>query len=304
MHRGLRILGYFAGGLVVLVLLLIGGVYGFSSRDFNALYDVSVAPLVVSPELSEEALLERGAHLSHIRGCADCHAADGGGKEFADDPAFGVLWATNLTSGEGGVAASYSDEDWDRAIRHGVRPDGKSLMFMPSYEFWPLSDDDIAALMAHYRNAPPVDRTRPATRPGPLARVLYLAGQLPLVPAKLVDHDAVRPAAPAEGPTSAYGSYLATGCIGCHGKGFSGGKIAGGDPSWPPAANITPDRETGIGNWTMTDFATALRQGVRPDGSTVDPAMPIEATKHLTDLEMEALYNYLMTVEPKPFGNR
>lgn len=304
MSRGLRIAGYAAGGLLLVVLLLVGGVYGFSSRDFNASYEVALAPLAVSPDMSESALLERGRHLSHIRGCADCHAADGGGKEFANDAAFGVLWATNLTSGEGGIADSYTDEDWDRAIRHGVGPDGKPLIFMPSYEFWIFSDDDLAALIAHYRNAPPVDRTRPATRAGPLARVLYLAGQLPLVPAKLVDHGATRPMAPAEGPTADYGGYLVTGCVGCHGMGLSGGKIAGGDPSWPPAANITPDPETGIGSWTLADFARALREGVRPDGSAVDPAMPIEATKHMTDVEMEALYNYLMTVEARPYGNR
>lgn len=304
MSRRMRIFGYVGGGVIAVILLVFSGLYGFSSRDFNATYEIETEPLVVSADLAGDELVERGEHIAHIRGCTECHAEDSGGMEFADDPAFGLLWTSNLTRGEGGIASAYTDRDWDRAIRHGVGPDGKPLVFMPSHEFWPMSDDDIAALIAYYRHLPPVDRVRPESRPGPLARLLYLTGQLPLVPAKLVDHEAERPAAPAEGPTVEYGAYLATGCIGCHGQGLSGGPIAGGDPSWPPARNITPDDETGIGTWSLQDFMRAMRQGVRPDGSALDPSMPIQATQHFTDVETTALYNYLMSLDPVPYGNR
>jgi mono/diheme cytochrome c family protein len=216
----------------------------------------------------------------------------------------GLLWASNLTTGEGGIAGSYTDADWDRSIRHGVGPDGKPLMFMPAQEFWPLSDDDLAALIAYYRSKPPVDRTIPEPSPGPLARFLYLTGQLPLVPAELVDHEAERPAAPPVGPTAEYGAYLATGCVGCHGPNLSGGKIVGGDPNWPPAKNITPEEETGIGAWSHEDFVVAMREGIRPDGSEINPVMPIQATRHMTDVELEAIYRYLMSLEPRMFGNR
>lgn len=301
MKRRLRGLAYGAAALLGLVVLAIGGVYGFSTRDFNATYEVAGASLGPWVTASAERI-ERGRHVATIRGCLDCHGEDGGGREFLNSPALGLLWASNLT--RGGIAERYRDEDWDRAVRHGVRSDGRPLFFMPAQEYWSMSDADLGAVVAYFRSVEPVDRTGPRSRPGPLARLLYVTGRMPLVPARLVDHGAARPAAPAEGPTAEYGAYLATGCTGCHGPGFSGGDIPGGDPSWPAARNLTPDVETGIGSWSRDDFATALRTGVRPDGVALSPAMPIAATKHMTDTEIDALYAYLMSLEPKPFGSR
>lgn len=304
MPRKLRIAAMVVGGIVVLLAVVVGSVYALSDSHFNRDYVVDPAPLAVTGGGTNGHLVERGEHLHRIRGCADCHAEDGGGGEFVDNGPMGRLWASNLTSGEGGIAGSYTESDWDRAIRHGVGPDGKPLMFMPAQEFWPLSDDDVAALIAYYQSAPAVDREIPEPAIGPLGRLLYLTGQLPLVPAEVVDHDAARPPAPAAGPTREYGAYLATGCVGCHGPGMSGGKIVGGDPNWPPAKNITPDEETGIGAWSHEEFVVAMREGIRPNGSEIDPVMPIQATSHMTDVELEALYRYLMSLEPRPFGNR
>lgn len=304
MKRGLKIAGYAVGGLVVVFLLLIGGVYGFSGMRFNKSYDVQPAPWLLEDGMSSDALLERGAHLATIRGCRDCHMEDLGGGEFVDDPVFGLLWTSNLTAGDGGVAGTYEDADWDRAIRHGIGPDGKPLYFMPSHEYWPISDDDLAAMVAYFRSLEPVDRAIPDPKPGPLARTLYLTGALPLIPAELIDHQAARPRAPTPGPNAEYGAYLATGCVGCHGEGYSGGKIPGAPPTFPPAANITMDEATGIGSWTEADFIRSLREGVRPDGTALDPAMPVAATKHMTDDEIVAIWLYLNTLEPKELGNR
>lgn len=304
MRRGIKIAGYVAGGLVVVLLLTLGGVYGFSSSHFSRTYDIQPAPWVLEDGVTEAALAMRGERLATIRGCTDCHGEDLGGKVMADDPVVGRLWATNLTSGEGGVGGLYGNADWDRAIRHGVDSEGKALFFMPAHEFWPLSDDDVAALVAYIESVEPVDREIPAPKPGPLARTLFLTGVMPLIPAELIDHDAVRPAAPEAGATAEYGGYLATGCTGCHGAGFSGGKIPGAPPEFAPAANLTMDEATGLGSWTLDDFRKVLREGIRPDGTTVDPSMPVAATKHLTDAEMEAIWRYLNTLEPKEYGNR
>lgn len=140
-----------------------------------------------------------------------------------------------LTPGEGGIR-DYTEADWDRAVRHGVGRSGKPLIFMPSQEFWSLSDADLAALLAYYTSLEPVDAVRPRPRIGPLGRMLHLAGRLPLVPAKLLDHGAARPEAPSPEATPEFGAYLATGCTGCHGASFSGGRIPGGPPAWPPRA--------------------------------------------------------------------
>jgi len=105
------------------------------------------------------------------------------------------------------------------------------------------------------------------------------------------------------GVTVEYGHYIAAiaGCKGCHGPGLSGGPIPGGPPEWKPAANITP---TGIGHYKETDFFLALREGKRPGGAPIDSLMPFRYTKDMTDDEIRALYMYLKTVPPKPYGGR
>ncbi len=298
MRKALRFAGFGLGGVVVLLVLAVAGIYAFSQPQLRHHYDVSVKPLPV-PAQPDSALLARGAHVASIRGCTDCHGADLAGGPMVENAAMGRLYAANLTSGAGGIGGTFSIEDWDRAIRHGVGPDGRPLMFMPAQEYWALGDADMTALIAYLRSLPPVDRERPATRIGPMARMLLLAGKLPLVPAKLIDQTATRPAAPTESPTAAYGAYLASGCRGCHGADYSGGPIAGGDPSWLPAANLTPDSTAGIGAWSEADFVRALREGRKPDGSEVRPPMPVAATRSMTDTELRALWAYLRTLPPK-----
>jgi hypothetical protein len=82
---------------------------------------------------------------------------------------------------------------------------------------------------------------------------------------------------------------------------YGGGAIPGGPPDWPAPANLTP---TGIGHYTQDGFVSALRTGKRPDGTEINPFMPINATKLMTDVEIVAVYKYLQTLPPKPFGAR
>lgn len=302
MSRGLRITAYAAGGLLGVVLLVLGGVYGFSQPHLNRTYDVDPAPLVV--EGASADLLARGEHVVRTRGCMDCHGEDLGGYMMADDPVIGTLWGSNLTAGEGGKGGSYEEKDWVRAIRHGVGPNGKPLMFMPAHEFWVMSDADLAATIAYLEQLPRVDRTIPRAKAGPLARILFLTGKMPLVPAELVDHEAPRPLTPPAGPTVEYGAYLASGCIGCHGPNMSGGPVPGAPPGFGVPGNITPDVETGIGSWELADFTRAMREGVSSDGRALDPTMPVQYTKEFTDMELEAMWKYLGSLEPRPFGGR
>jgi hypothetical protein len=69
----------------------------------------------------------------------------------------------------------------------------------------------------------------------------------------------------------------------------------------PPTSNLTP---TGIGHWTRDDFARALREGKRPDGTELNTFMPWKIFAGLTDDEVAALWSYLQTVPPKEFGGR
>jgi hypothetical protein len=91
------------------------------------------------------------------------------------------------------------------------------------------------------------------------------------------------------------------GCKGCHGPNLSGGKIASGDPAWPPAANLTPSGN--LGRWTEHEFAQTLRTGKRPDGSTLNSAMHWKLAGQMTDEEMHAMWLYLRSVPARAFGN-
>ncbi|MEZ4595316.1 MAG: c-type cytochrome, partial [Chloroflexota bacterium] len=283
MKKGLIILGAVVGILGTVFTLI----FAVSSFRLNKTYDVAVQPVSLP---SDEAALAEGARLFTTRGCSDCHGPDGSGGIMLDDPAIGLVAATNLTSGVGGVAADYDDATMARAIRNGLNEENKPLLFMPSHEFQKFSDEDTALLIAHIRNLPPVNNELPESSAGLVGRILFVAGQMPLVPAEMVDHEATKVAVVANEATAEFGEYLAQGCTGCHGAGFSGGAIPGAPPDWLAAANITLDEATGIGSWSEADFITAIRTGVRPDGSTIDPMMPWQNFSKMTDVELEALW--------------
>ncbi len=290
--------GIIAGSFIGIVLLGLAIVYAVTEQRLNRRYNVEPAAVAVR---SDPQTVARGRHIALTRGCTDCHGDNLGGKTFIDAAPMARLFASNLTAGQGGVGRAYRDADWVRAIRHGVGPGGRPLLFMPSHEFNTLSDDDAGALVAYLKSLPAVDHALPGNSVGPVGRVLYLAGQFPLVPAELIEHDRRPRTAPPVGPTAAYGAYLAVGCTGCHGTGFTGGKIPG-PPGIPEASNLTR-HETGLARWTERDFIRALREGRRPDGTKIDEFMPWRTTARMTDDEIRALWAYLRTVPPGEKGN-
>jgi alcohol dehydrogenase (quinone), cytochrome c subunit len=96
------------------------------------------------------------------------------------------------------------------------------------------------------------------------------------------------------------GEYVArTGdCVACH-TARDGKPFAGGLPLQTPigavyATNITPDNDTGIGNWSYDDFVRLMRRGIHKKGYTVYPAMPYPSFSRMRDDDLRALYAYLL----------
>jgi len=99
------------------------------------------------------------------------------------------LTGANLTASGNGTRAAYrSTGDWVRAIRGGVCPDGSALLFMPCCEYRGIGSEDLGALISWIKSMPPVDTEPRDQEVGPLGRVLFLAGVLPLVPAEMIDY--------------------------------------------------------------------------------------------------------------------
>ena len=204
--------------IVVLIVVLVTAVFTISERALKRVYPVDVSPVAI-PATAEA--IARGEHIAHAVGsCTMCHGDDVGGRVYADMGALGVIVGSNLTRGRGGVGGTFSDLDWVRAIRHGVRRDGTSLVAMPSEVFTHMNDDDLGSVIAFLEAAPPVDRELPATRFGFAGRALLAAGKLNILVAPKTHFQpggvVIRPA-----PSVKYGRYLATisGCHGCHGTG-------------------------------------------------------------------------------------
>ncbi len=112
---------------------------------------------------------------------------------------------------------------------------------------------------------------------------------------------AARAAEPQAVTQGRYQAVLAD-CEGCHtapgGKPYAGGLVLETPFGRIAVPNITPDRDTGIGGWTESQFRRALRQGIAPGGKRLYPAMPYPAYTHMRDSDLAALWAYLKTVAP------
>ncbi|RCK53656.1 alcohol dehydrogenase [Thalassospira profundimaris] len=109
----------------------------------------------------------------------------------------------------------------------------------------------------------------------------------------------------------AHGEYVArlADCVACHttpeGKPFAGGLKMGTPLGAIFTTNITPDPETGIGNYSLADFDRAIRHGVAADGHRLYPAMPYPSYEKMSDDDVKALYAYFMSdVEPVVQANK
>jgi mono/diheme cytochrome c family protein len=283
--------------IAVIILIAIGGVAAVVTSNHELDERVVVVP--PQPTLGR-GNVERGKHIfTAVSSCVVCHRLDGGGGPFINDAAMATLNAPNLTRGPGGVGVVYSDADFDRAIRRGVRPDATRLLIMPSWDYAAMSDDDAASVIAYIRSLPPVDRATPRVQLGPVGRVLVATHKLPFDATRIAD-EGPPPSPPPPMKTVEYGQYLTRigGCMGCHGVHLSGGKLAGG-PDDPPASNITP---TGIGSWTDVQFMLTLTKGVDPNHHQLNDFMPWRTIRNMTDDELEAIYQYRQTVPRRETG--
>jgi len=100
------------------------------------------------------------------------------------------------------------------------------------------------------------------------------------------------------------GEYLARAadCEACHstadGKAFAGGRAFILPFGTMYSTNITPDRQSGIGNYTDADFIRAMRKGVARDGTRLYPAMPYASYTYMTDADALAIKAYLFSLAP------
>jgi mono/diheme cytochrome c family protein len=273
------------------------------------------------------ALTERGNYLvNQVAACGACHTPriDGSwaagertdaylaGGQVIDDRSQGLrVVMPNITPDVGTGIGAWTDDQVLRAIRDGVRADGALLMPPMPFDTWRrLADDDGRAIVAFLHGVPPVknavDRTQDHFSLG-----LRFAKSMGFIHHKPVAD--VR--APARTDPVKYGEYLAHGVAPCHdchsltSKGpsdanlFAGSEQALEDPSlgkiW--ARNLTPDQETGLGNYSAAQIKQALRTGRRLDGKLMAPPMSafIPHFSGMTEEDLDAIVAYLRSLPPR-----
>ncbi len=288
--------------LAAVTTLGFGGFVGLQVRAFDQsvaqTYDL--APLAIERS-ADPAVVARGEHLARgLGGCSskDCHGADfAGGRPLVMGPV-GTFTGPNLTA----LLPAYSDGELARLLRFGVKKDGRSVRFMPVEDFAWMNDGDMRAVVSYLRTIKPVDRASGLVEVGVLGKVLDRRDALPLDIGRRMA-TAKPDLAGAPEPTAAYGAYLARGCTGCHGKGFSGGPIPGAPKELPTPLNLTP-HASGLAGWTYEDFDKLMKKGIRKNGKALDPFMPIESYGTMDEVEQRALFAYLVKLEPRAFGGR
>lgn len=268
-----RFLKWTAIVLCSVVVVALAVIYGVSEYRLRQTFDVASASIQIP---TDSLSLANGRHIFETRGCTGCHGAGLAGKVFFDEPFLVRLVAPNVPD----AIKGYTEQDLVRLLRHGVRPNGRGVLVMPSSMFYNLDDPDLGALVAYVRTLPVQKRDPlPSNSMRLFARVLLAVGQAKTEPRDIV-HDAARVS---KGPEPAtLGQYLAkSSCTECHGQ-----QLQGGDGT--PALSI-------VAGYSPAEFSKLMREGVPKDGRPRELMTPTAKNRfsHFTDNEVESLYAYL-----------
>jgi cytochrome c553 len=272
--RVMRVLGYAVAGIGGLALLGAGGIYARSEMIVRERFVVDAPPF--AHELpTDSASLAEGERIARIRGCMGCHGEGVTGRVFFSEAGVAHLPAPNLTA----VVRQRTDAELERAIRHGVRPDGTSLFSMPAEMLRSLSDDDLARLLAWLRALPEAPGETSTKSFGPLGRVALALGQFR---SSVYYVQSETPLAPPPDSALRLGHYVAiSSCTECHTNTMQGDD---GSPSIPAVLSA----------YTHEEFAEFLRTGVAKGGRELPMMSGVARGRlsHLTPAEVESLYAY------------
>lgn len=289
--------GKWAGYILLGIVMIAGLIYVYSAKQYKKTMDAAILVPPVNIEIpSDSASIAKGSHLFTVYNCRECHTDNLGGKVMIDDKILGYIKTSNLTKGKGGLPKDYNDQDWLRALKHGLSKDNKPLMAMPSDESSRIPDEDLADIIAYCKSVPPVDTDLGQQKIYPVAKILFALGQLPIFPALNMNHEVNPIAKPEEVISEEFGATLTISCTGCHRENFAGG------PPLAPGHPVVPDiSSTGrAGKWTEEQFMNTMRTGTTPEGHSLkNESMPWMSYKEYSDIELKSIRKYILTFPKK-----
>ena len=281
MKRVLRWIGIALASVAGLAVIAYAVLYVLSEQALNRIYPVPAVTLSIPTDAES---IQEGRRLATVRGCLPgCHGKAGEGAVMFDEPVVARIVAPNLTA----AAKKYSAEQLAGIIRNGVRPDGRSMLVMPSQAYATLTDQDLGRIIAFLKTMPEVPGPRASISPGPIGRLGLSIGKFK-VAARHIAED-VAPA-PAAGEPAKQGRYLAqTICSECHGSALQGDA----NPSFTsPSLRV-------VTAYSPEAFTRLLRTGIAVGERTVGEMTTQSKNNlsHLTDAEIAALHTYLQSFQ-------
>jgi fructose 5-dehydrogenase cytochrome subunit len=265
-----------------------------------------------SPDPNAAALIEQGRYLAVAGDCAACHTKPGGGEPLAGGygivSPLGTIVATNITPSKTSGIGAYTEAQFARALREGVRADGGHLYpAMPYTSYSGMTDADVHALYTYLmRGVAPVDKMAPQTKlPFPFnLRVAMVGWNLLFLDDRRFLQDTTKSL---EWNRGAYLTNVLEHCDACHTPrnllmAESGGEAFAGSPlgSWY-APNITSDRVSGIGGWSNAELVQYLKTGaVRGKGQAAGGMAEAvqNSLQFLTQDDLAAIATYLKSAPP------
>jgi mono/diheme cytochrome c family protein len=292
------------GALLALILVLVVAFMALNRSDTSA----GTAPVIAGAPTAAD-VLARGEYLTKAADCVACHTVQGSGAPYAGGVAFklpfGTIYSSNITADPDSGIGSWSDDEFVRAVREGVRKDGQHLYpAFPYIAYTRLSRSDVLAIKAYLLSLPPSQQRNRANDLNFPFNQRWALGfwNAAFFKSQRFAADA------AKSPQWNSGAYLATAlghCAECHtprnfGYGLEHGhELAGHELQGWRAYNITADVAHGIGSWTDVELAGYLKSGHAPGRASAAGPMG-EAVSHslqfLNDEDVASLVAYLRSV--------
>jgi cytochrome c553 len=272
--------GIVVAAVVGVVLIGVAYVYFASEREFTRHHEVAASPALTVP--TDAASIAEGKHIATLGGCMHCHGENLTGTVVDDIPKLLRLVAPNIST----KLPDYSDAQIATVLREGVKPDGTSVVFMPSEMFRHLSDQDLARVIAWLRTVPanPVG-IEEKTEVRMLGRLILAQGVIKLSAASIAS---LPPAVRAfdAGNAASHGQYLVMNyCSECHGQDL-GGFAAINAPALAVAKG-----------YSVEQFSRLMNEGVALGDRQLGIMKSVSKARfaHLRDDELQAVYAFLQS---------
>lgn len=305
--------------IILRVLLYLIGIVVLAGLSFFAFIEIRGIPKYPvekinfpQVEVTPERVVQ-GEKIASVQ-CMVCHRGSDGklsGRLLHElPPEFGEIHSANITQSKEHGIGKWKDADIAYLLRTGCEPNGQFLpIYMPKFPH--LSDEDLKSVIAFLHSDRPF--VQASEIPKVPSKPSFLTKFLCLVAFKKIPYPTEAIIEPDSNNAVAFGHYLVTGrydCYPCHSHDFkkcdmacpekSEGFMGGGNMlvqltgKQILSANITMDEKTGIGTWTLDDFARAMHQQKNKAGKSLrEPMLPYNG---MTDAEVKGIWAYLQTV--------